>query len=102
MIARIKELKDEQGSTNRILKVIQRTDYSGESDEISCMAAAEMCKATRMKIIKDSESILITSIDYAPLVLGKIEEQLKPNSETDIFNWNQIRRAINDSKFDIL
>ena len=43
LITGIKEFKKD-GQPYRKIKVVRRTDYGGESDYLSCLGGAEICK----------------------------------------------------------
>ena len=102
LIAGIKEFKDENGSPCRRMKVLQRTDYIGDSDEVSCMGGVELCKAARKEIIGYGEDVTLTEISYKADIVEKISEQLKPKNETDLYNWNQVKKAIGEANFNML
>ena len=102
LIAGVKEFKDVDGNPCRRMKVIQRTDYIGDSDEVTCMAGVELCKATRKKQIDNGERVTLTQFNQKAEIITKLEVQLKPKNETDLYNWNQVKKAIEDSDFNML
>lgn len=102
LITGIKEFVDYNNKEARRMKVLQRTDYKGDSDEVTCMAAVELCKATRIKELKKNSGVVVENMDFKPEIIERIKNILNPSGETAVFNWNQIKRAINDSDLNIL
>lgn len=91
---------NENGNITKGLSVICNSNDESVKPEEKCLIAAKICKlANEMK--ESGEENKSIYLDDNESIISKLEEKLKPVYETDTFNWNQIKRAVNDSDFTI-
>jgi hypothetical protein len=91
---------NEEGNLSKGLSVICNSNDKEVMPEEKCLIAAKICRlANEMK--ESGEENKSIYLDDAESLISKLEEKLKPQYETDTYNWNQIKRAITDSDIKI-
>lgn len=87
---------NENGNLSKGLSVICNSNDKNIMPEEKCLIAAKICKLAN-ELKESGEENKNIYLDDKESLIAKLEEQLKPVYETDTFNWNQIKRAVNDS-----